>query len=87
MEEEQRNSVFIALVSIIGAVLIFVGIAWLVADNWNSIPDPLKVTILVLAVILSYGSGVFVRMSGHDKTGRALIMLGALLYILTLFLI
>lgn len=82
-----KGNRFIAIISIIGAVLIFVGFAWLIARNWHQIPDVLKVLILLTATLGAFASGVISREKKHEGVGRALITLGALLYILSLFLI
>ncbi|MFH1802354.1 MAG: DUF2157 domain-containing protein [archaeon] len=85
--KNNRGSIFVNLVAIIGAVLIFVGIAWLIAKNWHQIPNFLKITILIIATAASFISGVLVRAKEHEGAGRALIVLGALLYFLSIFLI
>jgi len=84
--EEEPKSRLVAIIAIIGAVLIFVGFAWLIAKNWHQIPDILKVLILVGATLGAFYSGVMFR-EKHAGAGRALIALGGLLYILSLFLI
>ncbi len=85
--KSKRGSVFVNIIAIIGAVLIFVGVAWLIARNWHQIPDILKVMILVVSTLAAFISGFFLKQSDYEGTGRALITLGALLYILSLFLI
>jgi len=87
MEIERKEVAFFNIVAIIGAVLIFVGIAWLIAINWNQIPSMIKVLILVSAVLISFMSGVVLKEHESESAGRALITLGALLYILSVFLI
>lgn len=78
---------FGAIVATIGAILIAVGVAWLIALNWHAMPDPLKILILVLATASSYFTGVVLRTKEHDKIGSSLLVLGALLYTLSIFLI
>lgn len=85
--KNKKGSVFIKIIATIGAVLIFVGIAWLIAKNWHQIPDALKIIILVFSTFAAFTAGVFVRRQEHEGVGRALITLGALLYISSLFLI
>ncbi len=87
IKNTKRGSVFLSIIAIIGAVLIFVGVAWLIAKNWHQIPDMLKVMILVFSTLAAFVSGVLFRQGDHEGTGRSLITLGALLYILSLFLI
>ena len=74
-------------VATIGAILIFIGFSWLVAINWASIPDPFKVVILLLATAVAYTVGVLFRINEHPKIGESLLILGALLYGLSIFLI
>ena len=84
---EEKSNKFVTIVATIGAILVFIGIAWLIARNWHQIPNVLKVTILIFATLASFISGVLLRQKEYDGVGRSLITLGALLYILSLFLI
>tara|TARA_Y100000031_G_scaffold90828_1_gene99920 strand:+ start:42 stop:1604 length:1563 start_codon:yes stop_codon:yes gene_type:complete len=86
-ESETKSNKFIAVVATIGAVLIFIGFAWLIAKNWHQIPNFMKVFILVGSTLAAFVSGVMLRQREHEGVGRSLITLGALLYILSLFLI
>jgi uncharacterized membrane protein len=85
--KNKRGSTFVNIIAIIGAILIFVGVAWLIAKNWHQIPDVIKISILVFSTFASFISGVLLRQNKHEGVGRSLIILGALLYILSLFLI
>ena len=76
-----------SIIAIMGAVLIFVGVAWLIAKNWHQIPDIVKVVILVFSTLLAFVLGVVLKSNNYDGSGRGLIALGALLYVLSLFLI
>ncbi len=86
-DSEGKLNKFIAVVATIGAVLIFIGFAWLIAKNWHQIPDAIKVLILVGATLGAFVSGVMLRQNNHEGVGRSLITLGALLYIASVFLI
>ena len=87
-EVELKQSVsFGAIVATIGAVLIALGIAWLIALNWADMPSALKVLILVLATAGAYTAGVLLRINDYEKIGGSLLVLGALLYTLSIFLI
>ena len=86
-ETESKSNKFVAIVAIIGAVLIFIGFAWLIAKNWHQIPSFIKVIILVGSTLAAFVSGFRLRQKDHDGAGRALITLGAMLYVLSLFLI
>jgi uncharacterized membrane protein len=86
-QHKEKSNKFIAVVATIGAVLIFIGFAWLIAKNWHQIPNVIKIMILVFATLAAFVSGVLSRQHNHEGIGRSLITLGALLYILSLFLI
>jgi len=86
-KSEKESNEFFSIIAIIGAVLIFVGIAWLIAWNWNNIPDFVKVLILISSTIIAFTIGVVAREKNHEGVARALILLGAGLYLLSLFLI
>jgi uncharacterized membrane protein len=87
MEEDKKENIFFRIISLMGAILIFVGIAWIIAKNWHQIPDLLKVFILVFSTFVAFASGIFFRLYNYEGTGRGLIALGAGLYLLSLFLI
>lgn len=84
-DDKSRN--FISIVSIIGVVLIFIGVAWLIAKNWHQIADIFKILILLSSTLSALFLGVFLRENKHREVGHSLITLGALLYILSIFLI
>ena len=86
-KSSEKSNNFIAVVAAIGVVLIFIGFAWLIAKNWHQIPNIVKVLILVGSTLAAFVSGVFFRQKNHEGVGRSLITLGALLYILSVFLI
>ncbi|MBU3907199.1 MAG: DUF2157 domain-containing protein [Nanoarchaeota archaeon] len=87
-EVELKQSIsFGAVVATIGSILIALGVAWLIALNWSDIPAALKVSILVLATVGSYTTGVLFRTNDYEKIGGSLLVLGALLYTLSIFLI
>lgn len=86
-DSEGKSNKFIAVVATIGAVLIFIGFAWLIAKNWHQIPNAFKILILVGATIGAFVLGVMLRQNNQEGIGRSLITLGALLFILSLFLI
>ncbi|MBS3142975.1 DUF2157 domain-containing protein [Candidatus Woesearchaeota archaeon] len=87
MVENEQHSTFGAIVATIGSILIALGIAWLIALNWATIPSALKVLILVLATVSAYTAGIVFRVNDYEKIGSSLLILGALLYTLSIFLI
>jgi len=85
--ELKQHISFGAVVATIGSILIALGIAWLIALNWAAMPSELKVLILVLATAGAYTAGVLFRTHDYEKIGGSLLVLGALLYTLSIFLI
>lgn len=75
------------IVAIFGAVLIALGFAWLIAQNWHQINDAVKILILLAVTIGAYTAGFILKEKRYVKTGKAVLALGAALYTLTIFLI
>ena len=78
---------FVEVVSIIGAILIFCGVLWNIADNWHNFPSFLKIAILAIGTSASLIIGTNLKQKDYEKTGRAIVLLGGLLYIASVFLI
>jgi len=85
--ELKQHISFGAVVATIGSILIALGIAWLIALNWAAMPSTLKVLILFLTTAGAYTAGVLFRTHDYEKIGGSLLVLGALLYTLSIFLI
>ena len=83
----KRGTSFGAIVGIIGSILIFLGFAWLISQNWHQIPSPLKILILLGATSISFTTGTILHKKKYPKIGKALVGLGSLLYTLSIFLI
>lgn len=88
--KKERSSVnIIVALSTIGAIALGLGVIMLVASNWQYISALPKVLFLTLGTIGIYGAGhYFVYESkSYIHVGRALMLLGVLLYCATIFLI
>lgn len=83
----KKGASFGTIVAMIGSILIFLGVAWLIAQNWHQIPAPIKIFILLLATVSAYSAGAMLRIKNYPGIGKALIVLGGLLYTLSIFLI
>lgn len=83
----EEHSHFGKVVASMGSVLIIIGIAWLLAQNWHQISSALKIIILVAFTITALISGTLLRLRHYEGIGVSLISLGALLYTLSIFLI
>lgn len=83
----KQGSSFGTTIAVLGSTLIAVGIAWLIAQNWHQLSAALKIIILLAATALAYTVGVVVRLRDYIGIGKGLIVLGGLLYTLSVFLI
>ena len=67
--------------SILGAVLVGLGIITFFAANWDEIPRSVKLGALIAGVVLSYGAGFFLwQRLGYTAVGIALVLLGCIIY-------
>lgn len=78
---------FGTIIAMIGSILIAVGIAWLLADNWHLIPSVLKIIILLGLTFSTFFAGVQFKVKKFSKIGSTLIFLGSALFTLSVFLI
>ena len=85
--EHSESSSFSTIIATIGVILIFVGVAWLLANNWHVIPSALKILILFSATIFAYYVGTYLQINNYNKLGHSMFVLGSLLYTLSIFLI
>lgn len=83
----KKGASFGTIVAVFGSILIAVGVAWLIAQNWHQLPSAVKIVILLVVTSAAYTSGTIFRVKGHQGTGKSLLILGALLYTLSIFLI
>jgi len=83
----KRGATFGEIVAIIGSILIYIGMAWLIAQNWRDIPSFLKIFILLFITIASYIVGIVLREKDYSRIARALFILGALHFTSSVFLI
>ena len=83
----KKGASFGTIVAVFGSILIALGVAWLIAQNWHQMPAPLKIIILLGATGAAYTVGTVMRAREYTGIGKALLVLGALLYTLSIFLI
>ena len=87
MLSNKKGATFGTIVAVFGSILIALGVAWLIAQNWHQIPSALKIIILLGATSAAYAAGMVFRVRNYEGIGKALLALGALLYTLSIFLI
>lgn len=87
MRSTEGTTTFGTIVAIFGSILIALGIAWLIAQNWHELAGWSKILILLLATCSAYCGGFFFRTHQSFGVGASLLMLGSLLYTLSIFLV
>lgn len=84
-----RRSRLVIVLAVLGAILVGVGVVLIISANWQGMSPPLKVAILLAAMIAAYAGGydMAYRRQHRPLVGAALIFLGTLLYGASVFLI
>jgi uncharacterized membrane protein len=86
---KEDGNKFLAIVSIVGAVLITAGITLLISAHWDEIPHGVKITTGILLMLGAHGGGWWVREvhGKYQKTGEALHLVGSCLFLANIALI
>ena len=80
-EVARRRQPLVVGISILGAVLVGLGIITFFAANWDDISRSIKLAALIGGVLLSHGAGFFLwQRSGYPAIGIALVLLGCIIY-------
>jgi uncharacterized membrane protein len=87
--KEDGGGKFLAIISIIGAVLIAAGIIMLISSHWNEIPRGVKIAAGILLMLGAHGGGWWLReeQGKYRKTGEALHLIGSCLFLANIALI
>lgn len=87
-EKEDLSKKTIKIIVTIGAVLISAGIFSFIAANWQGMTRPVKIGIILVSMLVSYGAGWYLKENLKlPKTGEALILLGSIIYGAGIFLV
>jgi len=87
-EKEDTQKSTIRLIVTFGAVLVGAGIFSFIAANWQEMTRPVKITLILVSMLISYSAGWYMKeKSNLLKTGEALILLGAIIYGAGIFLV
>ena len=70
----------IGLLPLLGSLLVALSALSLVAANWRSLPELVRLGILLGAMAGAYGSGEYFRRRGNDQLGIGLVGLGLILF-------
>lgn len=84
--EPRRRAVHLILM--IGAVLVGLGVFFVVVSRWESLSHAMKLIIILTALLASYSSGWYLKeKTSLQTTGEAFVLLGAIIYGLGIFLV
>lgn len=85
---EDSSKKVIKILVTIGAVLVGLGVFSFIASNWQKIGRAEKIAIITVSVVFAYSAGWWLREKGKfRRSGKAMILLGAILYGAGIFLI
>jgi uncharacterized membrane protein len=87
--KEDSSGNFLAIISMVGAVLIAAGITLLIAAHWNDIPRGVKIAGGLLLMLGFHAGGWWLRevQGKYRKTGEALHFVGSCLFLANIALI
>ncbi len=79
----ERTSRFVAVLTTLGGLLLTIGVSLIIKSNWQQIGDWVKIGGLTTLLVAAYGVGWRLKEDprGYPKTGAALLMAGALLFL------
>jgi len=69
----RKGASFGTIVAVFGSILIALGVAWLIAQNWHQIPSPIKIIILLAATSGAFFAGTVMRVKNYSGIGKALL--------------
>lgn len=80
---KEDSNKFLAIISFVGAILVAAGIVLLIAANWEEIPRGVKIATGLALMLGAHVAGWWLREVRQDyrKTGEALHLAGALLFL------
>ncbi|MEW5693503.1 MAG: DUF2157 domain-containing protein [Candidatus Hydrogenedentota bacterium] len=80
--EKDKSGKLISVFSILGSILVGLGVILFFAANWSAISKPIKLILIFGAIISVYALGYFLKFvkGNYPKTGTALLLLGAMFY-------
>jgi uncharacterized membrane protein len=83
-----RRDAAIQTLAWVGALVAGLGVILFFAANWDAIPRPTRVVALLAAIAAAYGGGYVLReLRGRPAVGEALLLLGAIAFGASLFLV
>ncbi len=80
-EASRRRQPLVVALSVLGAVLIGLGVISFYAANWDEISRTVRLVSLIAGVLLSYGAGYYVwQRTSYSAVAVALVLLGCIIY-------
>ena len=71
----------VTILATLGSVLVGLGVILFFASNWQDIPKPVKLAMILIAIPAAYGIGYWLRYwRGYQRVGTAVILMACLLY-------
>jgi uncharacterized membrane protein len=88
-DEKAGPGKLITTISILGSILVGVGVILFIASNWSAIPKWGRLLIVFFSMLASYGSGFYFRYEAknYPRVGASLILLGSIIFGAGMFLI
>lgn len=88
-DEKAGPGKLVTTISILGSILVGVGVILFIASNWSAIPQWGRLAIIFSSMIASYGCGFYLRYEARNypRVGASLILLGSLIFGAGMFLI
>ncbi len=87
-EKEDTSKRTIRIIVTIGAILVGAGIFSFIAANWQEMSKPVKIGVILISMLVSYGIGWYLKEKLNlEKTGSALFLLGTIIYGAGIFLV
>ena len=82
VEEKAGPGRLITTISVLGSILVGVGVLLFIASNWSAIPRWGKLGIIFGTMLAGYATGYWLRFErqSYPKVGGALILLGSLVF-------
>lgn len=77
----------IRIILTVAALLVGAGIFSFIAANWDDMPRPVKVGVILVTMVLAYAVSEIMLRHGYNKTSGAFLLLGALIYGAGIFLV
>jgi uncharacterized membrane protein len=85
---EERRARLAQMLGILGALVAGFGVILFFAANWSDIPRPLRVLLVLSAMVALFAAGFVLReIRGHPNIGHAFIFLGTILFGASVFLV